>query len=76
MVLVSHARTTSQNRITHSGGPNEDLPTTLKRRKLRWYGYHQDLSNNSYKEPCERIEGEEDRERDGRTTSQSGQEMR
>ena len=52
-----------RNRITHALGPQEDLPTTPKRRKLKWYGYHQDLPKHSYKEPCKGIEGE-DRERD------------
>ena len=64
---------TEQNHKQH-----EDLMTTVKRRKVRWYGHVTGSTGlaktmlQSYKEK----EREEGRERDGRITSRSEQERR
>ena len=62
-------------RIGNAIGPYEDLLTSVKRRKLKWYGTshdHLDWPRLSYREPCKEGDEETDRGNDGKTTSKSG----
>ena len=64
------------NRIKKAIGPYEVLLTTVKRRKLKWYGHvsrTSGMTRPSCKAPLGEQEDEEDRGRGGRTTSKSGQ---
>ena len=62
-----------RNRSRQAIGPHEDLLTTVKRRKLKWYGLDlQGLLRQSCRAQCKEGEDEADRKRDGRTTSRNG----
>ena len=62
-------------RIGNAIGPYEDLLTTVKRRKLKWYGHvtrSSGLARLSYMEQFKEEDEEADRGNDGKTTSKSG----
>ena len=65
-----------KDRIGNVIGPYEDLLTSVKRRKLKWYGqvtqYHLDWSRLSHREQLKEGDEEADRGNDGKTTSKSG----
>ena len=64
-----------RNRTRQAIRPHEDLLTTVKRRKLKWYGHItnlQALPRQSCRVQCKEGEEEADRKRDGRTTSRNG----
>ena len=59
-----------RNKITKAVGPHKDLLTTVKKRKLKWYGHvtrSTGLAKTILQETCKEREREEDREGDGRT---------
>ena len=56
-------------------GPYEDLLTTVKRRKLKWYGHvtrSSGLAKTIIQGIAQEEDEEEDRGNDGKTTSKSG----
>ena len=56
-------------------GPYEDPLTSVKRRKLKWYGHvtrSSGLAKTILQEQFKEGDEEEDRENDGKTTSKSG----
>ena len=65
-------------RIGNAIGPYEDFLTTVKRRKLKWFGHvtrvhdHLDWPRLSYREQFKEEDEEADRGNDGKTTSKSG----
>ena len=61
------------NRIKQAIGPYEDLLTTVKRRKLKWYGHVSRTSGLTKTIMQGTVRGARRRGRGGRTTSKSGQ---
>ena len=62
-------------RIGNAIGLYEDLLTTKKRRKLKWFGHvtrSSGLAKKSYREQFKEEDEEADRGNDGKTTSKSG----
>ena len=62
-------------RIVNAIGPHEDFLTSVKRRKLKWYGHvtrSSGLAKTSYREQFKEGDEETDRGNDGKTTSKSG----
>ena len=62
-------------RIGNAIGPYEDLLTTMKRRKLKWYWHvtrSSGLAKLSYMKQLKGEDEETDRGNDGNTTSKSG----
>ena len=63
-------------KILQATGPHEDLLTTVKRRKLQWYGHVSHSSGLAKTILQGTVKGEEDKEhrgRGGKTTSGNGQ---
>ena len=63
------------NRTRQAIGPHEDLLTTVKRRKLKWYGHvtkSPGLAKTILQGTVQGGRREADRKRDGRTTYRNG----
>ena len=66
-----------RNKIKQAIGPYDDLLTTVKKRKLKWYGHvsrSSGLAKTILQGTVRGGDEEVDRRRSGKTTSKSGQE--